>query len=196
MTARTRSDSGFTLVEALVSLTIFSIIAAGAVALVVQSVRGQAAITRADGDVRQLQVLQALMQDDFAQITPRRVRFPDGALAPAFIGGSGGFAFVRAAAEPGPDGYAEARLAHVSYGVRNGALVRRARAALDPATDDPGIERVLLTEARDVRFEAFDGRQWSREWAPGAGAPRAVAIVATVPRYGEVRISALVGLGP
>jgi len=57
---------------------------------------------------------------------------------------------------------------------------------------------VLFAEASAAHFEFFDGAQWTEQWliGPGGGAaPRAVALIVDLPRYGEVRIEAIVGLG-
>lgn len=198
MSRAIRSDAGFTLVEALVSLFVFSLIAAGCTALLMQSVRSQRSLGEAHEQLRELQNARALLEADLGQIALRQVRTVEGARRPAFIGGDDetAMAFVRASAEPDPDHGARTRLAYVEYRIEEDRLVRVSRTHLDAIVDTPSAERVVLTQAKDIRFEFFDGVTWRPQWvAVSRGAPRAVALVATLPRYGEVRIETLAGAG-
>lgn len=198
MSRAVRSDAGFTLVEALVSLFVFSLIAAGCTALLMQSVRSQRDISEAHEQLRELQNARALLESDLGQMALRQVRTVEGARRPAFIGGDAdiAMAFVRASAEPDPDHGASTRLAYVEYRIEEGRLIRISRTYLDAIATTPSAERVVLGEARDIRFEFFDGASWRPQWiAVSRGAPRAVALVATLPRYGEVRIETLAGTG-
>ncbi len=194
------SEAGFTLVEALVSLFVFSLIAAGSVLMLTQSVDTQRRVSDAEASLREVQNARALLATDLAQYAGREVREPNGRGRPRFIGGDAEtpLAFVRAAGEPDPERGAATRLALVEYGFDEGAIVRRTRATLDRVDETEMVERVIVADAGDARFEFFDGVTWREQWlAGGAGAtpPRAVALVFTSTRYGEIRIEALVGLG-
>ncbi|HRO03442.1 MAG TPA: prepilin-type N-terminal cleavage/methylation domain-containing protein, partial [Terricaulis sp.] len=68
MTARAANDSGFTLVEALVSLLVFSLIASGCVAMLMQSVESQRRLGAAHETLRELQTTRALLANDLAQL--------------------------------------------------------------------------------------------------------------------------------
>jgi general secretion pathway protein J len=198
MSAPRPSEAGFTLVEALVSLFVFSLIAVGGVAMLMQSVDSQRRIGEAQTALRQLQTARALLAGDLSQVVSRSVRMPDNSRAPAFIGGdeAAPLAFVRAAAEPDPALGAATSLVYVQYLVRDGRLIRRSRSELDAIAQTPETERVLFEAGESVRFAFFDGAQWREQWvASGAGQPlpRAVALSAALPRYGEVRIETLVG---
>lgn len=194
-----RSESGFTLVEALVSLFVFSIIAAGCVAVLMQSVESQKRASAAQAALAELQSARSLLSGDLLQITPRQVRRADDGRSASFAGGAGGMGFVRVLAEPDAAQGAAVSLTYVEYVVQEGQLVRRSRAALDPAAETDGaIERVVFESIEDARFEFFDGAQWREAWAArgSAGMPRAVAFEAVLPRYGRVRIETLTGLSP
>jgi general secretion pathway protein J len=196
-----RRDAGFSLVEALVSLFVFGIISAGCVAMLMQSANTQSRVATAHASMRELETARALLSADLAQIVGRGVREADSSQRPRFIGGDAdvALAFVRAAAEPGPEGGAFTSLAVVEYAFEENSIVRRSRAYLDATEETPEISRVMFADARDARFEFFDGVIWRTEWLSGAGGqamPRAVALVATLPRYGEIRIEALTGAQP
>jgi general secretion pathway protein J len=194
-------DAGFTLVEALISLFVFSLIAAGSVLMLMQSVDTQNRVAAAQTSLREVQNVRALLSSDLTQYVPREVREADGSVRPRLIGGDADtpLAFVRAAAEPDPARGAQTRLTLVEYDFVDGAIVRRTRSQLDATPDTIMSERVLVADAGEPRFEFFDGATWRDQWltgGQGAAPPRAVALVFQSPRYGEVRIETLVGLGP
>ena len=189
-----KRDAGFTLVEALVSLFVFSLIAGGGVTMLGQAVESQRRIAVQEASLRQLQTARALLEADLMQIVSRPVRMPDNSRAPAFVGGDEALplAFVRAAAEPDPNIGASSSLVYVQYFVREGQLVRKSRTQLDATDGTPETERVIL-DGTNVRFSFFDGVDWREQWAPGARPPRAVALEAELPRYGAVRVESVVG---
>jgi len=199
MSARPTSDAGFTLVEALVSLFVFSLIAAGSVLMLMQSVDTQNRVSAAQAELRQVQTARALLSADLAQYVGRQVREPE-SVRPRFIGGDANtpLAFVRASGEPNPEHGALTSLALVEYDIVENTLVRRTRAQLDAATPATMAERVILRDIADVRFEFFDGTRWQAQWLVGqhsAVPPRAVALLFRTERYGEMRIEAPVGVG-
>jgi general secretion pathway protein J len=199
MTTPARRDAGFTLVEALVALAVFSLLAAGMTLTITQAVRAQAVTAAAQDQLRALQTLRALLSADLAQVVPRVGRSLDGPAEPALAGTVTGLSFTRVQAEPGEDGDGPvAALSRVSYGLRDGALVRSTRSALDPGPAATTQERVLLAEAADLRFSYFDGQRWRDTWlvAGSRAVPRAVALTVTTPRYGTVRVEALIGINP
>lgn len=201
MTAPHRTqDAGFTLVEALVSLLIFSLIAAGAVLMLTQSVNTQNRVAEAQSALREVQNARALLAADLSQYVAREVREADGSVRPRFIGGDADMplAFVRAAAEPDPARGALTRLALVEYDFEAGSIVRRSRTELEADADERMSERVIVADAGEPRFEFYDGVTWREQWlsaSAGAAPPQAVALIFTSRRYGDIRIEALVGLG-
>jgi general secretion pathway protein J len=186
MSARSHAEAGFTLVEAMVSLFVVALIASAAVAMLAQSAQTQARMDRAGEELRQVQSAQALLAADLAQL----VR--GGA---AFSGmGEGdpeerGMQFQRLAGDIDPDAVSATSSVLVRYALDETAgLVRTVQTR-------GGIQtRRLLTEAEDIRFAFHDGVRWREDWPPSAmGAPRAAAVLVRLPRYGDVRVSALAG---
>ena len=200
MSARARSDAGFTLVEALVSLFVFGLIASGAVAPLTQALRSQEQSSIAHEELRQLQTARALLFADLAQYVARPVREAEGARRPQFIGGDADVAlsFVRVLGEPGEDGAPRTIPALIEYRIVDGDLIRSTRTLLDSREVVEPVDRVILRDAGEARFEFYDGEAWRNAWvagSPGALPPRAVALVFQSRRYGEMRIEALVGGG-
>ena len=77
MTARA-SDAGFTLVEALVSLLVFGLIASGAVLMLAQGVATHARVGAAQAALRDVQNARALLAADLMQYAPREIAAPEG----------------------------------------------------------------------------------------------------------------------
>lgn len=198
MVARTQREAGFTLVEALVSLFVFALVAGGCVAMLSQSVEAQGRVGDAQEELRVVQSARSLLVSDSAQIAPRIIR-SESSLGRTFIGIGGvqpQMRFVRAVGEIGAEDQLSTSLVAIEYALDDeGRLVRRTRDMLDPGGAAEVRERVLLPGAQDIRFEFHDGSEWREDWsAAGLFIPRAVAIVATLPRYGRIRLQALTGL--
>lgn len=192
------ADAGFTLVEALVSLFIFALVAGGGVLLLSQTLFAQADVEEAQDGLRELQSARALLAADIAQITPRVTRDPD---RPPFAfhavgGASPVMSFVRAQGELDSGDLISTSLTVVSYGLdESGNIVRSTRAAIDPGPNAVSRHRTILSAADDVRFEFHDGLGWRADWPPSTSVvPRAIALEVTLPRYGRVRLQALAGL--
>ena len=198
MIAPVGREAGFTLVEALVSLFVFALVAGGCVAMLGQTVQTQDRVGDAQEELRALQSARALLVADIAQLAPRLIR-NDGNLGRPFIGVGGvepDIRFVRAAGEVGSDDQLSTSLVAVEYLLdEDKRLVRRTRNVLDPGVQLEVRERKLLPGAQDIRFEFHDGAGWREDWSSaGLSIPRAVSIIATLPRYGRVRLQALTGL--
>ena len=187
-----RADGGFTLVEALVSLFVFSLVAAGGVAMLMQSVAAQRDIGAAHESLRGVQTTRAFLTSDLAQLSARAPRLEDGGHAAAFAGGGGAMTLVRTA--QAVDGDGANGLVRVIYVLEGDRLLRRLYRQVDGGAAPE--ERVLMEGVRSARLAFFDGVTWFDRWdAPGALPPRAVALEVTLPRYGDVRVEAFVGLG-
>lgn len=187
-----RKDAGLTLVEALVSLIVFSLLSAGAVTILVQSLRTQDQARHAQAELKNLQITQAFLSADMAQLVDRPMRLDSGAFAPAFVGGGGKGVLARFTRADAGERTAVVR---VEYVLRGQDLIRRVERDLDALNDSsPPDERVLMANVRDVRMEFSGGRRWLPAWLSATGAsPNSVALVLTSPRYGEIRINALAG---
>lgn len=192
------SEAGFTLVEAMVSLFVFALVAGGAVLMLSQTLQAQGRIETAQEELRALQSARALLVSDLAQITPRIIR-EDNQL-PAVFRAAGGaqprMAFVRAAGDPGAADQITTSLIAVAYYLdEQGRLVRETREAIDPGGSAKTRKRMLIAAPGETTFEFNDGTGWRDDWTASAyGMPRAVAITVKLPRYGTVRLQALTGL--
>ena len=168
---------GFTLVEMMVALLIFGILAAAGVMVMRSSIDSQMAVrTRVDG-IGAFQRLRATMKADIGQAADRRTRAADGSTQPAFVGGvrSGRplLALVRRGWE-NPDRQPRPSLQYVEYRVTDGRLERQVRTGLDG-----GVLRApqVLAEGVQAASIAFYGREaWRPEWDGTERMPEAVRL--------------------
>jgi general secretion pathway protein J len=193
-------DGGFTLVELLVSLTIFGMLSAAGVALLSFSVQAQEAASVELEKLGEVRRFGSIMTSDFAQAAPRISREPDGSFRPAFVGGTGQgetttVSLVRRGWE-NLDGANRSSLQKVEYRLRGQALERVAYRFVDGA---PPMEPVVLAEGvRSLRLRYRDKEgAWRERWDPVeiSELPRAVELILDTEQAGTVRQLFLVGSG-
>jgi general secretion pathway protein J len=180
--------NGFTLVETLVALFVFALLATTAVVVLGNTADAQLRLSDVSGSVQDFQRLRAAMRADFAQAAERLSRDPRGDRQPAFVSGGEDrlFAFVRRGWE-NPGGAPRASLQYVEYRFEDGAIVRYARPMVDGA--EFGEPAVLARGITAVEVAYRDGDAWREAWDPlqPTMLPVAVRIDASTARFGTVR---------
>jgi general secretion pathway protein J len=183
--------NGFTLVELVVALFVFGLLASAGVALLGFSVRAQAVSGERLDKVAAIRRVSALMTADLAQAAPRISRSVEGTPEAAFVGTAGGtgdpaLAFVRHGWE-NPNELPRASLQKVRYRLLDGRLERRAAPMLDGAAF--GSPATLIRGVRSMTLRYRIGGEWRERWdavRPDA-LPRAVEVVLDVEGIGRVR---------
>ncbi len=185
--------NGFTLVEVMVALMIFGLIASAGVGLLAFSVRAQAATTAKLDDIGALGRQSSLLAADLAQAVNRPARDDRGTLLPAFVGDGASVTFVRAGWS-NIDGLPRSSLQKVSYRLSGDALDRIAWPMVDGASALPAS--AALAGVRAARFRYRISGAWSDSW-DGRTAPLPQALELVVERKDGVsfRQMFLVGIG-
>lgn len=191
--------AGFTLVEVMVSLLIFGLLAAAGVVLLSFSVRAQTATAaKLDQDTALARLTSALTAD-LAQATPRTTRAADGGVLPPFTGeaGSGAAPMLRLVRGgwSNLDGAPRAAAQKVEYRLDDGVLTRVAYPMLDGAAPLPPA--VMLDRVAQVTLRYRVKGAWSDHWAGTAEAPLPDALELVIHRADGVdyRQLYLVGTG-
>ncbi|MFM9828756.1 MAG: type II secretion system minor pseudopilin GspJ [Sphingomonas sp.] len=190
---------GFTLVEMLIALLIFSLIAAAGVAMLSFSVRAQAAVGTKLDDIASLNRLAGALSADFSQAVNRPTRDAGGRNLPALVAGGQagdgvlvqlvrrGWTNLDDAARPSEQKVAyrfvDGRMERVAYPLLDGAQ------ALAPA--------VMLRDVGSARVRFRVNGAWSDQWTalPGQPLPQAAELVITRTGGTPFRLLFLVGTG-
>ncbi len=186
--------NGFTLVELLVALFIFSMMAAAGVGLLRFSVDAQAA-TKARLDMLAAERrIEALLAGDAGQAVARLTRNEAGDMVQAFEGDASGFTLVRGGVDPLTD-IARPALQKVAVRFEGGAITRRTFAMLDGS--EPGAPVALARDVARARFRYRSRDGWRDLWDPLRPdlMPRAIELIVTPLRGPEMRYLFLVGAG-
>jgi general secretion pathway protein J len=168
-TPRRRSaEHGFTLVEVMVSLMIFGMIAAAGVAILSFSIRAQGASSHRLDDDSALTRTLAVLSADCAQATIRAARDTGGILRPAFVGEGTTLAFVRGGwtnidAAPRPSAQ------KVEWRIAGDVLQRVGYPQLDGAAPLPPTP--MLSGVRAIALRYRYAGAWSDRWDGAGGVP-------------------------
>lgn len=177
---------GFTLVEVLVALAIFAMIASAGVGLLSFAIDNRLAVREASERTAAFQRARALMRADLGQAAARRVRGADGAPRAAFeLGGESLFAVTRRG-WINPGDAQRASMQRVDYRLIEGRLERRVRERLDGAR--PAEPQVLLENVQSAQVTAILDGDPIADWRPvqNRPLPDAVRIDLTLKGYGPI----------
>ncbi|MBX9802427.1 MAG: type II secretion system minor pseudopilin GspJ [Caulobacteraceae bacterium] len=190
---------GFTLVEVMISLLIFAVLAGAGAAVLGVTIDNRFAVQAAGERVGDLQRMRGLLRADLGQATARRSRGPTGRPTPQPLAGAAApgepLLVLNRAGWSNPGEQTRPSLQRVEYRLVEDRLERRVSAHLDGSR--PGPPQVLYRGVKDVTvLFVRDG-----EAAPAfissidRPLPDAVRIAMTLDGYGRVEQSFLVGSG-
>jgi general secretion pathway protein J len=175
-------EAGFTLVEVMISLLIFGLLAGAAVGLLSFSVRAQTATAARLDDIAAFSRLTSSLSADLAQALPRRTRGEGGETQPAFFGAAGsGTAPMLRLVRGGwsnLDDAPRASVQKVDYIFLDGGIARVSYPMLDGAKALPSSP--MLTHVRGVTFRYRYNGAWSDHWDGGS--------IAVMPQAMEMRL--------
>jgi general secretion pathway protein J len=190
-----RPAGGFTLLELLVALGIFVLLAAAAHTSLRSVLYTQAAVEVESRRLAEVQLAFHLLELDLTQVINRQVRGDSGDSQPPLVsGGLDGnlLSFTRSGWD-NPLGYPRSNLQRVAYRLAGNELLRLHWATLDRGgLEEPG-ESVLLSKVREVQLRFLDRENaWKTEWPPlstetvAENLPRAVNLSITLDDWGTI----------
>ena len=155
MGARNKNEAGFTLVEMLIAMFIFSLISVGSMAALTGGLRGKEQIAARMDAAAANDTARALIKSDLDHLILYPARDPLGTPEQYQLAGGDDnlMAFTRTGrANPGalePRG----DLQRVEYRLDGGIILRRALASANPGPDVPIIERALYGNVQSAQIE-------------------------------------------
>jgi len=195
--------NGFTLLEVLVAISIFSVVSLAGFTIFDTVLRGDENSKVRSERQNELQRAFLLMERDFLQIAKRSMRVSGEAPSKSFLQTSDdsfladeqAIAFVRNGwTNPGlllP----RSDMQNVAYRLVDETLERLHFNFVDAVVGEEPRVRPLITQVTSLAFEYYDGSKWQKKWA-GNNLPQAIAIEIETENYGLIRRQFLVAGDP
>lgn len=193
------TQRGFTLMELLISLAVFSVLSVMAYSGL-RTVLDSRVHTEQQADrLIDLQRAFTFLGRDIEQTTARSVRDYFGDEKAAFIGAPFGENIIELTrggwANPNTQYIKRSTMERVIYRYSDEKLIRRSLAKLDQTEEVFSGERELLSDIKEFKIRYFDSAlQWHDTWPPDFGEdanlnslPRAVEVTIDYKGFGEVR---------
>ena len=189
-------SKGFTLLELLIALVIFSLLAVMAYSGLNQVLIAQ---QRTEAQAKRLTEVQhtfTLLEHDIEQTVAREIRDAYGDPQPALIGNIYGD-YLLELTHTGwrnPANNPRSNLQRVAYSVRDGKLHRYLWYMLDRAQDSVPFDMLLMEDVKEFEFRYMDkGQEWHTSWpddlsssTPDRSPPRAVEVSITTDDFGKI----------
>ncbi len=186
--------AGFTLVEVMVSILIFGLLAAAGVGLLTTSITNREVVKATSDDGAALLRVHRSMKADLGQALDRPVRSGAGQESSAFAASEGqALLTLTRTGLVDPGQVDRSSLQRVEYSLSDGRLIRRVRASVDAG--DWGPPQVLMEGVGTTRLAFTSRGRVSNDWpaTDGASLPDAVEFVIETPRFGPVTMAFMVG---
>jgi len=194
-----RCNAGFTLLELLVSLAIFALLATMAYSALNTVLNARKEVEQRAARLTELQTAFMVMERDIEEAVARPVRDDLGDEQAALKGGGAGTGVLTLTRTGwrNPLGVARSDLQRVDYVFNKQQLLRESWATLDRGPGNEPYAEVLIdgVSAVDVRFMGQD-RQWAAYWPPDSSSnaqnqdavlmPQAIEISVDVNGWGRI----------
>lgn len=183
---------GFTLLEVLVAMSIFSVIGLGANQMLRTIIDTHEVIQSNNQVISSLVRVFSMMDRDFSQIVPRQVRDEYGEPLQPLVVGTGKFyiEFTRTGWN-NPAQRQRSILQRVAYQVDDGKLSRHFWLVLDRAEDSEAVTQDLLEDVESFRINLLDEEGEGTDVWPDFGSvmvmPVAIEVILETKMLGEIR---------
>ena len=195
----TKLNQGFTLLEVLIAIAIFSIISLSSFTIFDSVLTGDATAKQRSERQNELQRAFLIIERDIIQISRRTMRIDGEApleklLQSAddnFAAQDQAIAFVRHGWTNPSLLLPRSDMQAVAYQLNDETLQRLHANFVDSAGGEEPKTRPLITAVTELNFEYYDGKKWQDSW-PNNTLPLAIAIEINTQDYGIIRRQFLV----
>lgn len=167
---RPSGSSGFTLIEVMVAVAIFAVLAALAYGTLNRTIESADLLETRSDRLEALQRTVRFLTQDFQQLAPRPVREQLGDTVGPALASNRLSEFAVELTHGGwnnPAGLPRGTLQRVAWRLQEGELVRYHWTVLDRTLDNQPSARVLLDDVESVSFRFMqDTGQWTDQWPP------------------------------
>lgn len=196
--ARAANVRGFTLIEVLIAMALFSVIGLASYGLFSAVTDGDRLAKEHLTKLNQMQTAFLVIERDFVQLTMRSVRLDGNEPRKDFLytmdssfSETSGIAFVRQGWRNPGLLLARSDLQPVAYLLEDGNLVRNHYNYVDPAVGTEPKVRVLLEGITALSFEYYYGDKWDDKLQSGT-LPKAIAFIVESEQLGIIRRNFLI----
>lgn len=189
---RPRRARGFTLIELMVAIAVFAVVATMAYSGLDLLLRSGASLEQGAQRQREVELAVLALERDLRQALARPARGPYGDEQPAFAGGAVAAEWTVLDLASAREGV-HAQATRVRWGLVDGALWRGREAVLDRSPRDTTRDRRVLDGVQRLAFRYVGGgRQRLDQWPPRTGIsaperlPRAVEFSLQLQDIGEI----------
>ena len=191
MKKHNRIISGFTLLEILIALFIFTILSLILVSALRTVINAQSGTEDKAERIRKLQMVLLIMSRDIEQAVNRPIINANGKEEAAFVGTPKHFEFTHAGFANPTGVLARSTLQRTGYGWNDNSLLRLTWPVLDQAPETQAHKRVLLNDVTEAHFQYLDknGRfqdVWPLEGEENPPLPRGIRVYLTIAHWGKM----------
>lgn len=151
-----KQAAGFTLLEILIALTVFAILATLTSTALYHAFNTREKVNLQADRLNELQLAMSLIENDSKQITERPIRSNEMRLFPAFLGRGNYVEFTRSGMANPMGQEKRSTLKRVALLCRGNQLVRRSWAALDPENHNVYEDKILLDHLNQCHIKYLD----------------------------------------
>jgi len=182
---------GFTLLELLIALFIFTLVAVILTGILHTVFTAQSATEKQSNRLASLQIAMLLLSRDVEQIINRPIYNAKNLTEPAIIGTPTSLTFTHGGFANPQSQLPRSTLQRTQYSLENNYFIRSTWAVLDQTSHSLPAKRILLSRVTDLQFEYLDDHnQFQQNWPPAdkktAIFPRGIRVSLTLAKWGKL----------
>ena len=188
---RHTQSSGYTLIEVLIALLIFSIMGMLSMHTLHTSIRTQSAINHNIEQLQQLQLALSLLEQDLGHVTHRPILIKNSQYSPSVLGDTKQIEFTRNNVPVFDNTIKRSTLQRIVWICKSAQLIRRRWASLDQRNAQQFSDQVLLTDLKACEFHSLDAtHNLHKKWPHLLNSdkdpiPTAIRVTLDLPHYGR-----------